>query len=52
VTEEVVSVTGDYRDRIRRIARRYNRQCPQGLVGGCRVRAGRQYCQVLSKRIA
>ncbi len=41
-TEEVVSVTGYYRDRIRRIARRYNLEGPQGLIDRRRVHCGRE----------
>jgi len=42
VTEEVVSVTGYYRDRICRIARRYNQKGSQGLVNCRRVHPGRE----------
>jgi transposase len=42
LTEEVVSVTGYYRDRIRRIARRYNQEGPEGLIDRRRVHPGRE----------
>jgi transposase len=42
LSEEVVSVTGYYRDRIRRIARRYNQEGPQGLIDRRSVHAGRE----------
>ena len=42
LTEEVVSVTGYYRDRIRRIARRYNQEGPQGLIDRRSVHVGRE----------
>src|SRR4028118_548969 len=41
VTEEVASVTGYYRDRIRKIARRYNQMGPQGLIDHRRIHPGR-----------
>ena len=41
VTEEVASVTGYYRDRIRKIARRYNQMGPQGLIDRRRIHPGR-----------
>ncbi|GET43041.1 hypothetical protein MiSe_78610 [Microseira wollei NIES-4236] len=41
-SEEVASVTGYYRDRIRRIARRYNTEGAQGLIDRRRVHSGRE----------
>lgn len=37
VTEEVASVTGYYRDRIRKIARRYNQMGAPGLIDRRRI---------------
>ena len=42
VTEEVASVTGYYRDRIRKIARRYNQMGLQGLIDRRRIHPGRE----------
>lgn len=42
LTEEVETVTGYYRDRIRKIARRYNQEGPVGLIDRRRVHPGRE----------
>jgi len=42
MTEEVASVTGYHRDRIRKIARLYNQMGPQALMDRRRVHPGRE----------
>ena len=42
MTEEVASVTGYHRDRIRKIARVYNQIGPQALIDRRRVHPGRE----------